>query len=115
MKTPDEFARMMSEKDPNIGKRPEGSFTISQPKEQQKLGGFEYFWAALPLLVLVIGGAIGGLFAALAVTANFAIFRSTKSRLYKYSVSTCVTLGTVILWYVVALLLMVIFPGLKHH
>ena len=115
MKTPDEFAQLMSEKTPNLGKRPEGDFTLSPPKEKQKLVGFEYFWAALPLSVLVIGGAVGGLFAGIAVTTNFAIFRSAKSKLYKYSVSTCVTLGAVILWYVVALLLMATFPGLRHH
>lgn len=115
MKTPDEFAQLMSDKNPNLAKRPEGNFTVSAPKETPKLTGFEYFWCALPIGILVVGGAVGGVFAGIAVTGNLAIFRSRRTLSKKYILSASMLIGTFIAWWAAALTLMTIFPGLRRH
>jgi hypothetical protein len=115
MKTPDEFARLMGDKNPNLAKRPEGGFTVSTPKETHKLTGLEYFWCALPIGVMVIGGAVGGLFAGMAVTGNLAIFRSNRTPSEKYALSSVVLIGTFVAWWIAALTLMTIFPDLRRH
>ena len=115
MKTSDEFAQLMSDKNPNLAKRPEGGFTVSAPKETPKLTGFEYFWCALPMGITVMGGAVGGLIAGMAVIANLTIFRSSRTPSKKYILSTVVLIGTFIAWWAAALTLLTIFPGLRRH
>ncbi|RST45035.1 hypothetical protein [Variovorax sp. DXTD-1] len=61
-------------------------------KEKTKLRWHEYLWAGLPLLLVLVGGAIGGLVGATATNYNLRLFRSTASRSVKYLLSGLILL-----------------------
>ena len=66
---------------------------------------YQAVWSSLSILVLIMGGAIGGLFAALAFTINIRLFHSNRSGLSKYLLSGAVSLLAVIITFIVALFL----------
>ena len=76
-----------------------------------RIKGVEYFWAAMPIALLFIGGALGGLLGALATYLNFHIFRNTKNIVRKYIFTFLVTISTVLLFMVLAGLLQIIVKG----
>jgi hypothetical protein len=115
VKTPDEFAQLMSDRNPNLAKRPEGDFTVSAPKETPKLTAFEYVWCALPIALMAFGGAVGGLISGMVVLSNLTLFRSDRSPSRKYLLSTVVLIGSGFVWWTAVMALMAIFPGLRSH
>ena len=115
MKTPDEFAQLMSDKNPALAKRPEGDFTVTAPKKTPTLTGFEYFWCALPLCMVAFGGAVGGLFGGIAASCNVAIFRSGRTLSNKYILSALMSIGSFIAWWALVALLVTAFPGLGRR
>jgi len=48
------------------------------------LAWYEWVWNAWPIVLLFGGGALGGLFGALAVVTNLAVFRSQQNTLPRY-------------------------------
>lgn len=64
---------------------------------------YEYAWmGGIPIVLLVSGGAIGGLCGGVAATACGRIFRNDYSPLAKYGLSALVMLGTVIAFIILA-------------
>lgn len=49
-----------------------------------KLYWYEYIWAGSPLLLVLIGGAIGGLVGVIASRQNIKLFHSDASKATKY-------------------------------
>lgn len=66
---------------------------------------FEYAWAALPMLLLFVGGALGGLAGALGSYCNFRIFRSDRGGITKYALSGATSAIAVVLFFVFAVTL----------
>jgi hypothetical protein len=59
----------------------------------------EYAWVSLPVALIIIGGAIGGMFAVAGAHANFRVFRSSQSVARKYGISFLITITAFVLWY----------------
>lgn len=76
------------------------------------INGFAYIWAALPIVLLFIGGALGGLIGALATYLNFRIFRNTKNTAQKYIFTFLITLSAVLLFIIIVTIIQVMFKGL---
>lgn len=54
---------------------------------------FEYIWIGIPILLIFVGGAIGGVCGGLAATGSGRLFRSDRSAVSKYGLSALLTLG----------------------
>lgn len=54
----------------------------------EPLKWYEYVWAGLPVLLVFIGGALGGLIGASAYVLNIKVFRLTMNYFLKYVVTT---------------------------
>lgn len=65
----------------------------------------QWLWAALPFALVFAGGALGGLFGGIATIVNGRIFRSNMSEFVKFMVSGVVSIATVIVFFVVALII----------
>ncbi|TCV85428.1 hypothetical protein [Sulfurirhabdus autotrophica] len=57
---------------------------------------YEYVWMNIPIVLMFIGGAIGGLVGALGANASGKIFRSDRGAVAKYGFSALITLGAFI-------------------
>ncbi|MBN3038916.1 MAG: hypothetical protein JW869_05810 [Candidatus Omnitrophica bacterium] len=66
---------------------------------------YEYAWIWLPIALLFIGGAIGGLLGYLAVYTNTRIFRSQKGMFLKYLFSGLVSVTALVTFLVIATLI----------
>ncbi len=71
----------------------------------EPLSWYQAVWSSLSILVLFMGGAIGGFFAALAFTINIRIFHSNRSDFLKYLLSGAVSFIVVVITFVIALFL----------
>ena len=69
----------------------------------EPLTWYQVVWSSLSILVLIMGGAIGGFFAALAFTINIRLFHSNRSDLSKYVLSGAVSLIAVVITFVIVL------------
>jgi hypothetical protein len=58
----------------------------------------EYVWIALPLLLVVAGGAVGGLIGAIAAYINGRIFRLAQGNFAKYGFTGLVTAASVLIF-----------------
>lgn len=63
---------------------------------------YENTWIALPIVLTVTGGAIGGLCGGVAANVSGRIFRSDRSLFGKYALSSLVMLGAVIAFVILA-------------
>jgi hypothetical protein len=63
---------------------------------------YQYLWMSIPMLLLVLGGAIGALCGGLAAGISSRIFRSDRSQGMKYALTGLVSLGAFIGYFVVA-------------
>jgi hypothetical protein len=70
---------------------------------------FEWVWAALPIALIFVGGALGGLAGIVAATVNATIFRSSESPTMKFILSACVSGAAVVLYFVAAVLIFFVF------
>ena len=61
-------------------------------KEKPNLRWHEYLWAGLPLLLVLVGGAIGGLVGATAANYNVKLFLSNTSKATKYVLTGLISL-----------------------
>lgn len=68
----------------------------------EPLKWYQWIWNALPLVIVVGGGAIPFLIAFLAFTLNLSQFRNRQSSLAKYSITGAITLGAIVLYLVLA-------------
>ena len=59
---------------------------------------YEWIWNGLPVALIFIGGALGGLLGALAVSINMSIFRSQQDGILKYSITGVVSFIAFVLY-----------------
>jgi hypothetical protein len=64
---------------------------------------FEYAWIGIPLLLVLIGGAIGGFVGAIGAAANGRVFRGAYSTPAKYGLSALIALGALITYVILAI------------
>ena len=69
----------------------------------EPLAWYEWVWAGFPLLLILVGGAIGGGLGAGAMTLNAHIFRSGLNGIVKYALSALVSLACITVWLLIAL------------
>ncbi|CCE25778.1 hypothetical protein [Methylotuvimicrobium alcaliphilum] len=60
---------------------------------------YEYTWIGIPFILIVTGGAIGGLCGGVAANASGRLFRSDRSSPSKYGFSALITLGAAIAYF----------------
>ena len=63
---------------------------------------YQWAWLGVSLVLVLIGGAIGGLCAGLAVTINSRIFRMDYSEGMKYALTGLISAGAFITWFAIA-------------
>jgi len=86
---------------------------FKKKETEQKLKGFDYVWACWPVLVAFVGGALGGACGGTAAAINVKIFKSSKSNTYKYVTSLLVSLGALVVYFVLATLFLALFHTTK--
>jgi hypothetical protein len=62
------------------------------------LAWYEWAWAAFPLVLIFLGGAIGGGLGAVAATFNVGLFRSEKPVFVKYALSAAISFAAFFIW-----------------
>ena len=78
-----------------------GELNIEVQKTQwRNLKWYEYAWIGLPFLLVVIGGVLGGVCAAIAIILNHRIFRRATSIKIGYVITGIVTLASVGIWFI---------------
>jgi len=70
---------------------------------------YEYVWIALPLALVVLGGALGGACGAAAAVINARLLRSSQPMWVRYGQGVLVILGATLVWVVLALLITMAF------
>ena len=73
------------------------------------LAWYEWAWAGLPLLLMLVGGAIGGAVGAMALTANIQIFRAPLPPALRYLFTGMLSVIAFFLWLVIGAALMSMF------
>ncbi len=69
------------------------------------LSPFEWIWAAFPLVLIILGGAIGGAMGAGAAVVNINLIRDESKGPLRYVMCAVVTTFTIFLWAIVVALL----------
>lgn len=64
---------------------------------------YQWAWGGLPLLLMIVGGALGGMFGGLAAAINFRIFRSSRPPALQFVGAGLVSLAAVLLYFVTAI------------
>jgi hypothetical protein len=82
--------------------------------EHQKLGIVEQGLAWLPLALVLIGGALGGVIGVLAVGISHKLMLGAKSLPERYALGLAILVGAVVLYFAGGLLLTALFPGLRR-
>src|SRR5436309_8005754 len=67
-----------------------------------RLEWYEYLWVSIPLLLVLAGGAIGGLLGAMSLYISTKIFRTSNNAVRNYLVSGLCSLGSVVLYFTIA-------------
>ena len=78
-------------------------------KVAEPLQWYEYAWSGMPIILMFIGGALGGLVGGVASIANGRIFRSDRRSTEKYAMAGLITVTAVAIYYaaVIALRLLI--------
>lgn len=74
--------------------------TVAKP-----LAWYEWVWNGWPIVLLFGGGALGGLFGALAIVINLSVFRSQQNTLLKYLITGAISFLTVIAYLIIGIAL----------
>ena len=69
----------------------------------EPLKWYEWTWNGLPI-VMIFGGALGGLLGVLAITLNLKVFRSAQNAVMKYILTGAISAGAFVLYFILALL-----------
>lgn len=72
------------------------------PDAAPKFAWYEWAWIGWPMGLLFVGGLVGGLCGAGALTINQKVFRATPNILLRYLFTGLVSVGAVALYLVVA-------------
>ena len=79
--------------------------------EKKKLKAIEYAWGCWPLIMVTVGGALGGLCGGGAAAINMKLFSSSRTQKSKYVLSFLVSIGSVLVYLLAAVVLVLIFPS----
>lgn len=66
---------------------------------------YEWTWNALPVLLVTMGGALGGVIGVLAFSGNLKIFRSSENPVLKYILTGVVSFVAVVVYFILGILL----------
>jgi len=69
----------------------------------EPLKWYEWIWNGLPVVLVFVGGALGGVLGALAVSINISVFRSQQDGILKYSITGVVSFIAVVLYLVLGI------------
>jgi len=69
---------------------------------------FEYLWMGLPIILVFVGGALGGVVGFSACYSSARLFRSDKSILSKYVLTGFITLAAVIIYFILAIIFQIL-------
>ena len=75
----------------------------------RKLNPFDYLVVGLPMLLIFVGGAIGGILGFLASSINARVMRMRKSAIERYGFCLASFLGASVTWYILGLGLNMLF------
>ena len=67
------------------------------------LAWYEWIWNGWPVVMIFGGGALGGLFGALALALNLNVFRSQQNTLLKYGITGAISLTAVIAYLIIGI------------
>lgn len=67
-----------------------------------KLVWHEYLWIGLPLMLIVLGGAIGGACGGMACALNRTVFLKTRNPILRYVWTGLISAAAFVAWFVVA-------------
>ena len=84
----------------------------NQATAKQKLNTVELVFAAWPMALVAVGGAIGGLCGGIGWAVNAAIMGSKLSAPVRYGLCVLVGIGAIGLWFVAVFLLAMAFPAM---
>ena len=73
---------------------------------------YEHITAGWPLMLILVGGAIGGGLGAAAYFLSVKIFNKKISSAYKYIYSLLIGAAAVVIWIIVVVILAILFPGM---
>ena len=80
------------------------------PEGISRMEWYQYLWCGIPLVLLFIGGAIGGIFGAIGMFANTRIFYKDEMQpTLKYILTLGISIGVIVLYFVVALIISLLF------
>jgi len=71
----------------------------------EKLKWFQYALGGLPILLLLVGGAIGGIIGAVGTIINYNIFRQEETPIIKYLKVISIIILSYILYFVIVLII----------
>lgn len=75
----------------------------------RKLIAIDFVIIALPMLLILVGGAVGGILGFLGTSINARIMRMPKSALERYGLCIASFLAAAVTWYIIALGLNMLF------
>lgn len=76
---------------------------VPTPEEAPKFAWYEWVWMGWPMVLLVVGGLVGGLCGAGALTANQKVFRATANPFLRCLFSGLISVGAVAVYFAVAM------------
>lgn len=79
-------------------------------EEENNMKWYEQLFCGLPIALVSIGGAVGGLCGGLAFALNISVFSKKMSTAKKYLFTSLITLGAVISYFLIVVVLAIIFP-----
>jgi hypothetical protein len=74
---------------------------------------YEYAWGGMPILLVFVGGALGGLIGGIASVTNGRILRSGRGIAARYGLTAIVTLSAAVIFFVLAVALR-FWMGARH-
>ena len=77
----------------------------------EPLPWYQWVWSGLPIILIFVGGALGAIIGIVAAATNIKMFRSQQTTLIKYGLSAVVSIGAVILYGIIAILLRSMLNG----
>lgn len=83
------------------------NFQVVEP-----LKWYQWAWGGLPVLLLFVGGAIGGLIGAIGFMINAKIFRSELNGVLKYVLVATITLLSVVAYFILGALFVTFMRGM---
>ena len=76
---------------------------------------YEYLWMGLPIILVVSGGALGAMIGIGATYSSSRIFRSERGTFSKYLLSSLISIGAIVGFIVVAVVIQILVHGVPQR